>query len=196
MPARRAPVREALEDEWLVVRAQLGEREAFDALVRRWHPPLWQYARRLTGRDEAAADAVQDVWMRVLRGLGRLREAARFRPWLFGIARRVLMDRLREKYRDAGVVAIETVDEGGLPPADEGSDPAEDLDRVELTGRLHDALAALPVVEREVIVLFYLRELPVGELAEVIGVPPGTVKSRLFRARRELRRLMEGAVSS
>src|SRR5215207_4493533 len=85
-------------DELLVVRCQLGEREAFDELIDQWHARLWQYARRLAGSDEAADDAVQDVWLRVLRGIAQLRDSTKLRAWLFGIARRVLMDRLRQQY--------------------------------------------------------------------------------------------------
>jgi DNA-directed RNA polymerase specialized sigma24 family protein len=62
------------EDEWLVVRCQLGERPAFDDLIRRWHEPLWKYIRRVAGQDETANDVAQDVWLRVLRGIGRLRD--------------------------------------------------------------------------------------------------------------------------
>ena len=76
------------EDELLVVRCQLGERPAFDDLIDRWHAPLWKYARRLTGSDDAAQEVAQDVWLRVLRGIHRLRDGARLRAWLFGIARR------------------------------------------------------------------------------------------------------------
>jgi len=86
------------QDEWLVVRCQLGERPAFDELIQRWHEPLWRYVRRLTGEDEAAKDIVQDVWLRVLRGISRLRDGSKLRSWLFGIARRASMDRLREQY--------------------------------------------------------------------------------------------------
>jgi RNA polymerase sigma-70 factor (ECF subfamily) len=84
-----------IEDDLLAVRCQLGEREAFDELIRRWHVPLWKYARRLTGDDDAAADCVQDTWLRVVRGVARLREPASLRAWLFGIARRVVMEPAR-----------------------------------------------------------------------------------------------------
>ena len=87
-----------LADELLVVRCQLGEPDAFDALIARWHRPLWLYIRRMTGRDDAAQDLLQEVWLRVVRGIARLRDGLRFRGWLFGIARRALMDRLRREY--------------------------------------------------------------------------------------------------
>lgn len=173
----RTPV-DAATDELLVVRCQLGERDAFEALVGRWHEPLWRYARRLTGQDVAADDAVQDVWLRVVRGIARLRDRSRFRAWLFGIARRALMDRLRARYAAPDHVALDDREPADAAEPD-GLDQALDA--------MHEELARLPLLEREVLVLFYLRELTLTELADVLAVPPGTVKSRLFRARKLLR---------
>lgn len=169
---------EALADELLAIRCQLGEAVAFDALVERWHLPLWKYLRRVTGTDEAAADALQDVWLGVLRGMPALREPARLRPWLFGIARRTVMDRLRRQYADPVSDEID-ITEFAAPP--EPDDRREDLDI------MHAELARMPVIEREVLVLFYLQELSLSQLAEVLAIPVGTVKSRLFRARQLLR---------
>lgn len=167
------------QDELLVVRCQLGERPAFDELVERWHSPVWKYLRRVTGDDDAAWDVAQDVWLRVLRGIGRLREGASLRPWLFGIARRTLMDRFRQQY---STPMDADVDPGTLAADEPVSGLEEDLAAMERE------LARLPVIEREVLTLFYLRELTLTDIAEVLRVPVGTVKSRLFRARRLLRR--------
>lgn len=90
-----APVRTA--DELLVVRCQLGEPRAFDDLVASWHAPLWQYIRRMVGRDDEAQDLLQDVWLRIIRGIPRLRDGARLRGWLFGIARRARGRRCRPR---------------------------------------------------------------------------------------------------
>ena len=167
------------EDELLVVRCQLGERAAFDELTRRWHPPLWKYVRRVVGNDDAAKDLVQDVWLRVLRGIGRLRDGARLRPWLFGIARRVLMDRLRHQYASRIDDSFDVTELAGSVDAD---DVEQEIAAME------DELARLPVTEREVLTLFYLRELSLAEVSDVLDVPIGTIKSRLFRARQLLRR--------
>jgi RNA polymerase sigma factor (sigma-70 family) len=169
-------------DELLATRCQLGEVLAFDELVARWHEPLWKYLRRLTGDDDAAAESIQDLWLRVLRGIPRLRDGARLRTWMFSIARRVVMDRLREKYAQPSVVPADEIEIQGPEPSNELE---EDL------GVLHDELARMPVTEREVLVLFYLNELRLTEMSEVLGVPVGTVKSRLFRAREILRRQLE-----
>ena len=169
---------DAGHDEWLVLRCQIGERDAFDALVARWHPLLWRYAARLTNDPDAAADAAQEVWLRVLRGLPKLREAAKFRAWLFGIARRVLMDRLRARY---GAPEFEEVDLGEIPAATAADHETDDL------VLLQSGIDRLPVLERDVLVLFYLDDLSLAEIAEIASIPIGTVKSRLFRARQHLR---------
>jgi RNA polymerase sigma factor (sigma-70 family) len=171
---------ESLHDEWLVVRCQLGERTAFDELIQRWHEPLWKYIRRVTGNDDAAEEVAQDVWLRVLRGMGRLREASKLRAWLFGIARRALMDRLRTEYARPAQSDIDVSDIAAAEPEPGWLD--DDL------AAMQNELARMPVIEREVLTLFYLKELSLGEVAEVLAVPVGTVKSRLFRARHLLRR--------
>lgn len=160
-------------DELLAIRCQLGERDAFDALIARWHEPIWRYLRRLTSSDDSAADLAPDTWLRVLRGIASLREPGSLRPWLFGIARRVAMDRLRRQYTQA--VDTEALLENLPAPAAE-SDLGSEL------AALEAGMEALP-----------LRELSVDQISGLLGVPPGTVKSRLFRARQLLRNELAGA---
>jgi RNA polymerase sigma-70 factor (ECF subfamily) len=173
-----------LADQLLVVRCQLGERAAFDDLIRRWAGPLHRYALKLTHDPALASDLTQEIWLRVIQGLGRLREAGQFRAWLFGIAHRTFVDRLRVRYAtpvDTGMALDEfAADE------DIAVDPA--------TARaLASGMASLPMIEREVLTLFYLEELSLAEIAQVLGIPTGTVKSRLFRARTLLRKhILEG----
>lgn len=169
----------ARADQLLVVRCQLGERTAFDELIRRWSGSLHRYALKLSGDPELANDLTQDVWMRALQGLGRLREAAQFRPWLFGIAHRTFMDRLRSRY----AMPVDTgVDMDELAALDAVGDD-EDLQRALASG-----MASLPIVEREVLTLFYLEELSLADIAAALAIPVGTVKSRLFRAKALLRK--------
>jgi RNA polymerase sigma factor (sigma-70 family) len=175
---------DALADELLAVRCQLGERDAFDALIARWHEPLWRYLRRLSGNDDAAGDLAQDTWLRVFRGIANLREPAKLRSWLFGIARRVAMDRLRAQYAQAPQVQIEL---------DEVPAELPEVNLEEEFATLESGLASLPIIEREALTLFYLRELSLEEISGLLDVPVGTVKSRLFRARQMLRRVTRGA---
>jgi RNA polymerase sigma-70 factor (ECF subfamily) len=174
----------------LVVRAQLGDRRALADLVRHWHEPVWQYLRRMLDRPGVADDVSQEVWAIALKALPGLREADRFAPWLFTIARRAVLNHLRERYRQGEVISVaepaDSLEPDQLAGAGDEADLA--LDRVEVG----DSLADLPPPEREVLVLYYLHDLSLGECAQVLQIPPGTVKSRLFRARRILKdRLIE-----
>ena len=165
------------DDEHLAIRCLLGEPAAFDQLIERWHPPIWRYARRMVGADDKADDVAQEVWLRAVRGLTRLDDPKRLRPWLFGIARRVLMDRLRAQYAAPAIADVE-LDGLGAPEGDDLEDRIAEME---------GALDSMPALERDVLVLFYLEELSLAEVAAIAGVPVGTIKSRLFRARHLLR---------
>lgn len=168
-------------DALLVVKAQLGDRRALADLVGQWHDPLWRYVRRMLGGPgnavSVADDVSQEAWAAVLKALPGLRSPERFAPWLFTIARRSVMNRLKENYRPED--PAESVEPEG---AVDDHAPAV-LDRAQLT----EGLSGLPVVEREVLALFYLHDLALEDCAQILEVPVGTVKSRLSRARRMLR---------
>ncbi len=167
-----------IDDELLVIRCQLGERRAFDELIARWSVPVASYALRVSGDADAASELTQDIWLRVFRAIDRLRDAGRFRSWLFAIAHRAFADALRRRY-----AALPTCDADlDQMAADSDPDGEDDLERMER------GLAQLPPAEREILTFFYLQELSVEETADVLSIPAGTVKSRLHRARRLLRR--------
>jgi RNA polymerase sigma-70 factor (ECF subfamily) len=131
----------------------------------------------MVGSPHLADDLAQEVWIAVMRGLPRLRQPERFAPWLFTIARRAVTDQLRRMYR-----APETsMDVVGDVVAD------DELSGVLTTVQIEAGLSGVPPLEREALILFHLQDLPLAACAEVLGVPPGTVKSRLHRARRMLR---------
>ncbi|GAA2676594.1 MULTISPECIES: RNA polymerase sigma factor [Actinosynnema] len=188
-------------DELLVLRCKLGERDACAELVRGWHPVVERYVARMLGR--ADDDAVQEVWIGVFAGLPKLRDAGRFTPWLYTIARRAVVNRLRGSYREPRVGLLDgDGGVGGVGGSGGGAgggfgggfgepavDPVADLvlDREAVAAGLAD----LPPLEREVIVLFHLEDLALETCAHVCGVPVGTVKSRLNRARGLLRAALE-----
>jgi RNA polymerase sigma-70 factor (ECF subfamily) len=161
-------------DALLVVEAQLGDRRALAELVGHWHEPVWRYVRRMLDNPPAADDVSQDVWAHVLRALPGLRSPERFAPWLFTIARRSVLDRVRGSYLPEDLVE-----------ADRAID--DHVDAVLDRARLSEGLTALPAREREVLILFYLQDLALEECAQILEIPSGTVKSRLNRARRLLR---------
>jgi RNA polymerase sigma factor (sigma-70 family) len=159
-------------DALLVMRAQLGDRLALEELVGYWHLPLWRYVRAMLGDRARADDVSQEVWARALRALPGLRQPDRFAPWLFTIARRCVQSGLQQGYDDSVVPEPVNADEvTGV------------LDRAQIS----EGLAGLPLREREVLILFYLHDLALDDCAQILAVPPGTVKSRLNRARRLLR---------
>ena len=174
--------RDTAADELLAVRCQLGERAAFDELIERHADRLRGYLRRVAASEADADDLVQDTWLRVIRGLPGLREPARFRAWLFGIAHRVLVDRLRAKYAAPAETPVE-------PLSDPADLQAEHIRR----DQIERGLAALAPAEREVIVLFHLEQLKLSEIAAVLSAPLGTIKSRLHRARVQMRETLEYA---
>lgn len=167
-----------IDDELLVIRCQLGERHAFDELVARWAGPVANYAVHVSENRDAAAELTQDIWLRVLRGIARLHDPSRFRSWLFGIAHRAFIDTIRRRYQAFTSLG----DDADHAVNDELQDDYGDLESMEIE------LARLPPIEREILTLFYLQELTIEETANALSIPAGTVKSRLHRARRLLRR--------
>lgn len=170
----------AAADELVVVRCQLGERAAFGELVERWHHPLWSFVHRMVNDPARSDDLAQEIWLRVVRGLRRLAAPDRFPAWVFTLARRVVYDELRRSYRQLDTDPLAA--DAGTGPAAETDDLGSLLDRLEL----ETALAELSPHDREAVALFHLADLPLTDVAEILGVPPGTVKSRLHRARQQL----------
>ena len=168
-------------DEYLVVLSQAGSVDAFDGLARRWTPRLLRYAARMLGGStdsaEAARDVVQETWVGAIRGLRSLREPSQFSTWIYGIATRKCADAIRANVRrrrfDAGVAA-------DVGSQEASPTPESDID-------LATAIRGLPPIHRAVVHLFYREELNVEEIASVLNIAPGTVKSRLHHARLALR---------
>lgn len=169
-------------DDYLVLLAQGGSREAFARLATRWTPKLLAFAARGLGSPEAARDVVQDTWESAARGLNRLDDPARFRAWLYAIAARKCADALRGKYRGQRLA------EKAQVMADEPAD-SERLNNERLD--IATALKRLPAEQRVAISLHFGEEMSLAEIAAITGVPEGTVKSRLFAGRKALRECLE-----
>ena len=177
--------RDRAVDDLLVMRCQSGGREAFDLLFRRWQRPLWRYARRLTGSDEAAWDVMQDSWIAIIRRIRRLSDPAWFAAWAYRIVRNKCADHGRRSGREQRLARAAAV-QGRR----ENEPCRQDAGRA-----LARAMQQLPADSREVLALKYGGDLNIVEIALVLGVPAGTVKSRLHHARERLRRTLEGAES-
>ena len=173
-----------IRDELLVLRCRRGDLEAWDELVRRYNGPLFYYVRRMVDADEPAAQLLQEAWVKVLESLCTLREGSRLAPWLYSLTRNVVMSHYRERYASRETNDNETLQE-------QIAEPDSDTNRFEDAERVHLGLTRIGWAEREILTLHFLDDLSVAEIATVLGIPPGTVKSRLHRARSELRQVLE-----
>ena len=167
-------------DEWVALRCRLGEAGAFAELVERFERPLLYYAAKLLADEDAAFDVLQEVWLTAVRAVRRLDDPGAVRAWLYRITHdravdRVRRDRSRERAEQA---RAEAVPEGAV---EEPSFAAEDAAAV------HRALDRIELKYREVLVLHFLDDLSVAEIAAVVGAPAGTVKSRIHHAKRALK---------
>jgi RNA polymerase sigma-70 factor (ECF subfamily) len=179
---------EDIQDELLVLRCQEGEPAAFKALVAQWHSRLQGLAQRLTHDPDAARDLVQESWVAIVRGLGRLDDPARFRVWAYRIVTNKCADWVRRRTvrRDA----VENLQRAANARNDGSETPASD--EAEEIGRLRVALAQLPHDSRIILWLHYLDGLSVVDIATALDLPAGTVKSRLHGARERLKKILEG----
>lgn len=189
--ARTSPVegREAEPDERLVERTLAGERDAFGALVLRHQRPLVNYLIRLTGNRDAATDLAQDVFIKAYQSLAGFDPTYRFTTWLYRIASNWAIDHLRKK--QPRTLALGPTADGEAAPVPEvaGNEPSPDevLRLRELEARIEDAIASLPAAYRGLILLRHKQHCRYDEIARVTGLPIGTVKNRIFRAREILR---------
>lgn len=173
-------LKESSYNEWLVIESQRGEVEAFNSLIRKWEQRYYLYALNRLKHQEAARDVTQDSLISISKGLTRLSDPASFPKWSFRIVERRCVDWLRKTIREREFVRTQEA----LPeiPVEDGIE--DKLSVEQLLAKLDPALATT-------LRLYYLESLTILEIAEVIEVPAGTVKSRLFYARKMMTRLLE-----
>jgi len=167
----------------LVARTLAGERAAFGVLVERYAPQARRVARAVLGDPDEADDAAQDGFLSALVKLGQYDARRPFGPWLMRIVANAATDRRRRRQ----VRRVEVLDPGLV-----GGGPRPDTEAVrsELGAHLRAALAELPPRRRTAVVLFDVEGYSHAEIAEMLGIPEGTVRSEVFHARRRLRALL------
>lgn len=176
-------------DEELVARSIRGDADSFNQLILRWERPIYALAYRTIGREEDARDVCQETFLRAFRALPAFRGQAKFSSWLYRIALNLCHDWLRKERRTPLVQTPEDVDLDELAGAAGPSESIEDLVARKNLGRLVErAVAQLPEEQRTAIILKEYHGLTFQEIAELVGCPLSTVKTRVYQGLLVLRR--------
>jgi RNA polymerase sigma-70 factor (ECF subfamily) len=166
-----------LYTELLVLRAMQGDRSAFSLIVDLWHPPLLRFAMRYLGNDAESADVVQETWLAAINKLNRIESPSLFVSWLFRVLTNKCIDRLRKKQIHARHME-RLAQQEEICTAEEGP------------GSLTHAIELLPTEHQAIIALRFSQGLQLGQIAAILNLPVGTVKSRLHRAVTQLRHIL------
>jgi RNA polymerase sigma-70 factor (ECF subfamily) len=176
-------------DEELVARSIGGDPDSFNELIRRWERPIYALAYRQLGREEDARDVCQETFLRAYRALKGFRGQSKFSSWLYRIAINLCRDWLRRERRTPITTIPEDVDLMELAAAREPAESVEDrIARHDLSRAVERAMAILPVEQRAAIVLKEYHGLTFQEIADLVGCPLSTVKTRLYQGLTVLRR--------
>lgn len=183
----------ALTDEELVARSIEGDQDCFNQLIVRWERPIYGLAYRVIGREEDARDIVQDTFLRAFRALPGFKGQAKFSSWLYRIALNLCRDWIRRERRAPVVQPPEGTD--AVDMADAQAAPVESVEelvsRRELSRAVAQAMAELPEEQRTAILLKEYHGLTFQEIADQLGCPLSTVKTRLYQGLSVLRRRLE-----
>jgi len=189
------------EDAVLIRAFQGGDKAAFDRLVLKHHHRLFNLCYRFLGDYQEANDSAQETFIKVYRSLKKFRFESTFSTWLYRIAVNTAKNRLKSaeyRWKKKTVPLDNSVSPDHSSPAagiqDETSSPAMELENKERMRLIQEAINALPPEQKEVVTLRDIEELSYEEIIEITGVNPGTVKSRLARARLELRKRLRSVI--
>jgi RNA polymerase sigma-70 factor (ECF subfamily) len=177
---------EKTHDFVLMLQWQAGDLEAFGEIYRLFHGPLKYYVRRIANTPETADDLLQEIWLKALKEVKRLRSPEAFRVWLYRIARNEVFQQHR---RDRKWQAVE--DSIQLSASEAGEPENETLFTAANAARLHAAMEKLSTEHREVLALRFMESLSYKDIASVMQCDVGTVRSRIHYAKRAVRRILE-----
>jgi RNA polymerase sigma-70 factor (ECF subfamily) len=188
----------ALADGELVSSALAGREMSFEELVRRYQRPIAAYVYRMVGDYDAALDLTQEVFIKVYNSLTRYRSEFKFSTWIYKIAHNAAIDHLRRHaVRDQALTTGIDGERREVLIETRRLTPEQESERKERRSEIESVVQLLPSAYRELIVLRHSQDLSYDEIAEVTGLPLGTVKNRLFRAREAMRdHLLQRGISS
>ena len=173
----------------LVRAAAGGDPEAFGELVRQYENKVYHLALRMCGDPEDATDVAQEAFLAAWRGLPNFRGEAGFATWLYRLTSNAAIDHLRRSKKQRGDLSLDD-EELNLDAADSGPGPQEAAEGRELRQAVADGLGRLSDDHRQVLVLREVRQLSYEEIGRLLDLEPGTVKSRLSRAKKQLRQIL------
>jgi RNA polymerase sigma-70 factor (ECF subfamily) len=172
-----------------VSQAKAGDADAWDTLLKRYRMPLYIYIFQLVRNEQTSFDLVQETMMSALRYIGTLQHEEKFGSWLFGIAHQKCIQWWRQQTRE-----VDALKEFAETPIDFEEDPRGALIRREQEKDFFRLLNELPLPQRSVLVLFFVEDFSLDEIAGITGAPIGTVKSRLHYAKKAFRELWKEKV--
>ena len=176
-------------DDELVARSMGGDAESFNQLILRWERPIYALAYRVIGREEDARDVCQETFLRAFRALPGFKGQAKFSSWLYRIALNLCRDWIRRQRRAPVMQMPEGVEPGELIAETGPVESIEDLvSRRQLSALVEQAMALLPEEQRTAIILKEYHGLTFQEIADLVGCPLSTVKTRLYQGLAVLRR--------
>lgn len=190
------PLREWSDEDLLLGYRETGDRRLFEELIRRYERELFNYLRQYLGDPQQAEDAFQSTFLQVHLKCDQFDPERRFRPWLYAVATNQAIDSQRRRRRERMISLDQAAGSGDQASqlnelVDSPAElPGEDMERDEQRELVRRAVDALPEPLRQVLLLVYFRGLKYREAAEALGVPVGTVKSRLHAAIRKLERTL------
>jgi RNA polymerase sigma-70 factor (ECF subfamily) len=175
-------------DAALVQRAASGDQQAFSALYTRYQRAIYGVIRQMTGDEDVAADLTQEAFVRAWRALPRLRETEAFGGWIRTIATNLVRDRARRQRPEVSMTGATEDDERDFDAPDLSPSVEDQLAQSQQRQLIQQAVLRLPEPQRIVVIMHHFEGVPVADIARELGVPLGTVLSRLARGREALRR--------
>lgn len=165
--------KEAIFDELLVLKVQDGDSKAFGLLVNRWNKRIISFANKIVYDIDIAKDVAQDTWVAAFKNISNLRDAGKFSSWIFRLTHNKAIDIIRKQQLKTSEFKSDIAEH------EEEDDPWKTVER---------QLKLLPADQKLILTLFYLEQQSLKQIADILKLPTGTVKSRLFYARENLKK--------
>jgi len=175
-----------VSDEELAAQLQLGSEEALEQIISRYHGSIYAYILRMSGDYHATHDIVQEIFIKICRGIKYYRLGLPFRAWLYSIASNAYKDYQKKAYNRKVIPGLDEMKKHSANAVTPEESCLRDYERT----RLIKAINSLSDIHRETLILRYYEELKLAEIAVVLNIPPGTVKSRLSTGLSQLKQIL------